>query len=410
MEGQPETGIVATTAKSIRYWFDTDLSTLTVVDASQGTQAIDVSGLLSGLHTLYYQIEDSDGMVGPPATGIFLKEFESMAESGTNGITKYKYWLNDNSDDIQTVTLPDEKTPYQLISLLPVVKKPIRSSSFHFEVNNGVPTMYAKNDFHIRFHDARSYFVDDSRSYIDYSVYSEINELTLLESGIKQTSDKPAKDVVKWYQLCAESGDSLQLKLDRAATIQLFSPSGKEVYHASGAESVKWGGCHVWEEGMFYLALHDVTATYGNTISIDYNHIDKYAVLRQDVTVVGNGGCSTITFEGNGFRDLFAVDLYTAEGDSIHSVDISHDSDAETAVTFDFSGAEQGVYDAVFHFTQEDKNITNIVTVEEAVGIELATNIIFPSVFMSGTSTIYRIKITNKGNMTAYAVPLEIKP
>jgi hypothetical protein len=188
----------------------------------------------------------------------------------------------------------------------------------------------------------------------------------------------------------------------------LFSPSGKEVYHASGAESVKWDGCHVWEEGMFYLALHDVTATYGNTISIDYNHIDKYAVLRQDVTVVGNGGCSTITFEGNGFRDLYAVDLYTADGDSIHSVDISHDSDAKTAATFDFSGAEQGVYDAMFRFTEEDKHFDNIVTVEEAVDIELATDVSFPSSFLSGTSTTYTIKITNKGNMTAYQVPIYV--
>lgn len=408
LEGQPETGIVATTAKSIRYWFDTDLSTLTVVDASQGTQAIDVSGLLSGLHTLYYQIEDSDGMVGPPATGIFLKEFEPMAESGINVITKYQYWLNDNSVDLQTVTLPEENTSYQLISLLPVVKKPIRSSSFHFEVNNGVPTMYAKNDFHIRFHDARNYFVDDSRSYIDYSVYSEVNELTLLESGIKQTSDKPAKDVVKWYQLYAETGDSLQLKLDRAATIQLFSPSGKEIYHASGAESVKWGGCHVWEAGTFYLALHDVTATYGNTVSIDYNHIDKYAVLRQDVTVVGNGGCSTITFEGNGFRDLYAVDLYNEQGDTIKHTYIGHESDATTSVVFDFTDAALGTYHAKFRFADEDKVFDNLVTVEETRDIELTTTVTYPSTFLRGTPTTYTVEITNKGNMTAYKVPVYI--
>ena len=116
--------------------------------------------------------------------------------------------------------------------------------------------------------------------------------------------------------------------------MQLFAPSGEEVHNVAGSESVKWNGLHVRESGTFYLALHDVTASQGTTVSIDYNHIDKYAVLRQDVSVVGNGGCSTITFEGNGFRDLYAVVLYTAAGDSIHSVDISHDSDAETAVTF----------------------------------------------------------------------------
>ena len=158
---------------------------------------------------------------------------------------------------------------------------------------------------------------------------------------------------------------------------------------------MKWGGLHARENGTFYLALHDVTAQQGTTVSIDYNHIDKYAVLRQDVSVVGNGGCSTITFEGHGFRDLYAVDLYTAKGDTIKHVYIGHESDATTSVVFDFTDASLGQYDALFHFTEENKVFTNLVTVEEAKDIELATEVTYPATFRRGTSTTYTIKITN---------------
>ena len=85
-------------------------------------------------------------------------------------------------------------------------------------------------------------------------------------------------------------------------------------------------------------------------------------------------------------------------------MDVSHDSDAETAVTFDFSDAELSVYDAVFHFTEEDVIVQNAVTVEEAIDIELATNVSFPRTF--SRSATYTVTITNKGNMTAYAVPI----
>ena len=144
-------------------------------------------------------------------------------------------------------------------------------------------------------------------------------------------------------------------------------------------------------------------------MTLEYMHMDKYDVVDCNVHSVGNGGCSTITFKGNGFRDLYAVDLYTAEGDTIHSVDVSHDSDAETAVTFDFTNVKLESYDAVFHFTEEDRYFLEAIIVEEPIDIELTTDVTFPSRFLRGNPTTYTIKITNKGNMTAYCVPVEMK-
>ena len=394
----------AITIVKVIYWYDNETN-INELDIQGGGQLIDVSHLEEGVHTIHCQAICSNGQITPVASSIFV--YANVVDI-ENRITKYNYWINDNTTDKKTVELVNAPNPYQLLDLLPIREEPIRSTSFHFEIVDNQPMIYAKNDFHVRFHDLRGYFLDESKPFIDYRVGRPIEITEWLVSGENKTIDKPEENDVKWYQLEAELGDSVQFRLDRAATVQLFAPSGEEVFSTSGAESVKWFGCHVRESGTYYLALHDVTATQGTTVILDYNHIDKYAVLRQDVTLVGNGGCSTITFEGNGFRNLLAVDLYTAAGDSIHSVDISHDSDAETAVTFDFSDAELGVYDAVFHFIDEDKCVSEVVTVEEVKEIDIETEVQYASSYLRGTKNPYRITLTNVGNMTAYDVPVII--
>jgi len=395
-----------TVAKSLRYWFDDDASTVRVTDVAGGTQTLDVSELQTGLHTLNYQLIDSNDRVSVPVTRLFLKNFDKVLADGKNRVTKYQYWLNRNSQVTQTVELASAANPYTLIALLPMQKEPIQSSQFHFEVTNGVPTIYAKNTLHVRFYDAQNYFIDGDKPFIDYSVKQEVEPVGELQAT--QTFEKVAENDIRWYTMQAAPGDTAAFRVSQAATVQVFAPSGEEVFKSSESASVKWAGIHTWEDGTYYLAVHDVTGSQPN-MTLDYMHMDKYDVVDWDVHTVGNGGCSTVTFKGNGFGDLYAVDLYNAAGDTIHSVDVSHDSDAETAVTFDFSDAELSVYDAVFHFTEEDKLVSGVVTVEEAVDIELATNVTFPSTFLRGTSTTYTIKITNLGNMTAYCVPLELR-
>lgn len=392
-------------AKKIRYWFDDDTTTLKVIDVNTGTQQIDVSNLLTGIHTLYYQLVDGEGKVGVPVAGLFLKNFDKVIEGGVNKITQYQYWLNKNSESMETVKVNNAANPYKLISLLPVQKEPFHSDCFHFEVNDGVPAAYAKNIFHIRFHDAQGYFSDKDAPFIDYSVKQEVNNPKLLTSGKRETFARPQENEIKWYRLEAEPGDSLQFCLDRACSMQLFSPSGKEIHAVSGSESVEWNGLHVFESGTYYLALHDMTATNGSQLNLDYEHIDKYAILRQDVTTVGNGGCSTITFDGNGFKNLYAVDLMKGSTTINHAY-LDFISDAQTALTFDFSDAALGDYKAVFHFADEDRTVEKCIKVETAKDITLDLDVSYPATFLRGTSTTYTVKITNKGNMTAYAVPI----
>lgn len=357
---------------------------------------LDVASLSDGLHKVSYILTNGQGAQTTVKSQYFIKQ-----PVGGNSIKKYQYWLNDKDDKAKLIVQDKVTDPLKLITLLPIEPQPLRSSLFHFELKDGKPMMYAKNEIHLRFFDAAGRFTDASDQFVEYQVGQKVVPVDELYNT--QTFPKVAENDIRWYTMQSAPGDTAAFRLSQAATMQVFAPSGKEVFNASGSSSVQWGGIHTWENGTYYLAVHDVMGSKEN-MTLDYIHLDKYDVVDWDVHTVGNGGCSTITFKGNGFRDLYAVDLVIAKGDTIHSIDISHDSDAETAVTFDFSGAELGAYNAVFHFTEGDKRMAKVVTVEEAVDIELATNVSFPSIF--SRSATYTVKITNRGNMTAYAVPI----
>ena len=391
-------------AMKLYYTVDDDL-----VNIQEGTRSegdfhfdVDVSLLSDGLHRLTYFMSNGNENTTKVGSQFFWK-----IPVGGNGVTEYQYWLNNNHAGAQVVTLNERTNPLQLVSLLPVTPEPIRSSCFEFRIENGSPVVYAKNDFHLRFADAAGRFTEFVRQYVDERVKEEITDVPTLETGVTTTLDKPAANGIKWFKLDAETGDSLQFKLDRAATIQLFSPSGKGIYQAKGAEAVSWGGLHVDEDGTFYVAVHDVTSTSGIELKLDYTHIDKYAVLRQDVTTVGNGGASTITFDGNGFDELTTVEL-RMNGNVIHPAEVVHKGDAKIAVKFDFSDAALGQYDAVFHFAEEDIVREHCLTVEEALPFEFEETVSFASVFLESTGDDYVFKVRNKSNMTAYNVPLAI--
>lgn len=363
---------------------------------------LDLSELEEGLHYISFMLHNDRGSSTKAQTRFFVK-----TPLGGNGIMQYQYWLNEDSlEQAKTVTLPEKVNPLQLMTLLPVESRPLRSSLFHFDTSSGKPMIYAKNTIHLRFYDVALRFSDVAKDYADYSIGQEVNVIKALESGVRETTGWPGENEIKWYQVTAERGERLIFKLDHAATLQVFSPSGKEVHKVYGAESVVWDGFNAEENGIFYVALHDVTATQGEAINIDYEHIDRYAVLRQDVAVVGNSGYSTITFEGNGYDELTSVELIQGSN-VITSVEIGHESNATTGVKFDFSDATLGEYKAVFHFEEGELTIEKCITIEEFIKPVLSLSASFAKTF-KGTTNTYDFTIVNRGNATAYEVPIAI--
>ncbi|MBP3842731.1 MAG: hypothetical protein J6E29_03705 [Prevotella sp.] len=360
---------------------------------------LDVSSMEDGLHRLAYMMVSEEGVTTPQKTAFFWK-----APMGGYGIVGYWYWLNEQSDgQAHKVTLQDRQDPFSLITLLPVESQPIRSSQFQFRVVEDKPVIYAKNDIHLRFYDVSGRFTDATKQFVDESVKQEVTEVTPVNNGDHKTIQTPGKNEIRWFKFYAEEGDTVAFRTDQAASIQVFSPEAKEVYSASGSTSVVYGGCHTWTDGTYYVAVHDVTGSKPN-ISLDFTHLAKYDVVDYDIALVGNGGCSTITFRGNGFRDLYAVDFINEANDTVHAFNIGHESDGMTSITADFTDIATGKYTALFHFTEGKKYVYDAITVEDAKPIDLATEVTFPRSF--GHVVTYTCKITNKGNMTAYAVPI----
>ena len=187
----------------------------------------------------------------------------------------------------------------------------------------------------------------------------------------------------------------------------VFAPSGEEVLNVSGPESITLRGLHAWEDGTYYLAVHDQTGS-GEQLSVTYNWVYRYAILAYDVHQVGNGGRSTITFQGNGFNSLLDVYLVNAQNDTVRPLNIGHESNSTTSVTFDFSEVNLGMYDAVFQFVDEVILLQNAIQVEEATPFAFDATATFATQFLRTTSNNYVFQVHNYGNMTAYDVPLAV--
>lgn len=87
LSGMPD----ATTAKSLRYWFDNDIGTnvqtSNVLDGSSVT--ISATSLVDGIHILHYQVVDSKGIAGIAASKLFIRISEMPQAS------KIHYWFDD---------------------------------------------------------------------------------------------------------------------------------------------------------------------------------------------------------------------------------------------------------------------------------------------------------------------------
>lgn len=396
----------AMTAKSLRYWFD-DETAVTETAVSNGTQVLKVIDLTAGLHTLNYQLIDNNGRVSVPVTRLFFKNFDKAMADDHNHVTKYQYWLNTNSQAMQTVELGNVSNPYTLIALLPMHKEPIQSSQFHFEVTNDAPTVYAKNTIHVRFYDAQNYFTDNQRTFVDYSVKQEVHPVGELQPS--QTFDKVAENDVRWYAMHAEPGDTVAFKLSQPATIQVFSPSGEEVFKTSESASVNWGGIHTWEDGTYYLAVHDVTGSQ-SAMTLDYINIGKYAVLSHSPEDMGvMSGNFYIQLYGNGYDKLKKALLQNNSNILVAEViQTKNISNATLQFSFPDNNYPRGNYDLVLEFADEGEMekviVEDALTIADPIFGDIAVEVVSrPAVAKPYPVTI---KIRNTGNVTYQFVPL----
>ena len=110
LENLPE----PTTAQSLRYWFDdnagTSIQTSNVLDGS--AMEVNASGLVEGIHVLHYQVVDSKGIAGIPASKLFVRISE------TPQAMKIRYWYDNNTSGSQTLNNLNGATTIDASSLV----------------------------------------------------------------------------------------------------------------------------------------------------------------------------------------------------------------------------------------------------------------------------------------------------
>jgi len=379
-----------------RCWFDNDFSTMQTGSVGTSIFELEVGGLSNGIHTVYVQLVN-----GTPSAPQYYMFYKRPVDGY---ISKWEYWLNGDTNNKHSTELSPYVDTLDIVTLLPLETWPIRSSCFHFQPNGDEPFINAKNEITFRFWDVDKHFLDKSTFYVDGNVSEPIVADTI-ERNTTVIMDAPRDNQIHWFKMEVGRGDYMSFQASKACTMQLFAPSGEEVYTASGPESILMNGTNVWENGIYYLAVHDVTGS-GEMVSITYNWLNRYTVASYDVHLVGNGGCSTITFQGNGFNSLLDAYLVNWQNDTIRSLDIGHESNTTTTVSLNFYQENLGAYDAVFEFFEETIRINGALEVQEPVDILLTSSVSYPSRFLRNTPCTYTYTITNNGNMYAYAVPI----
>lgn len=364
---------------------------------------LDVSDLTDGLHRITYMLVNKNGTATSQQTAFFYK-----VPLGGAGIMRYDYWINDK-DEVHTIYLPEHTNTYSLIELLPVEERPIRTSCFQFEVKDGKPMLYAKNDFHLFFYDTSYRLAEVNREYVDYNVSQEINDISDLQAT--QSFVRPNKDEIKWFKFDANYGDSIAIKSSQATSLQILSATGKELYSVEGSKSVSYGGCHVYDNGTYYVAVHDVTGSKDD-ITLEVQHIDRFAVFEHTPERMSGVGKTIMYFKGNGLEHVKSIELYNDDccltPDTI--IGISSNMLAR------FSTIEKVPSDKKFNlkifFNNEQKNDYMTMILENAVTFEpVNMGDIKVDIQTKGIVAVpFPIKVTvkNTGNVGCYGIPLNI--
>lgn len=366
---------------------------------------IDVSELSSGIHSVTAYLASPHGMGTSTKTAWFVK-----IPAGGEGVSHYSYWLNDDSTTLRNFDLPEVSNPFGLVSLIDVPMQPFRSSSYTFAIENGDPIMYARNEFKIRFSDPDGRVSTGSRTFTDVRAKTIPERATEISNGLTPTGNI-AENTVKLFRFDAETGDSVNVRLDRAAMLEIYAPDAEVLIKTTGADAVRNRTFTARENGTYYIAVHDVVS--GNSASVDFNHIHKFALLEQNVSHSANCGCFEMEVKGNGFESLESLVLEGTSTEMLvdqyrvydnYTLVAMIDLDEKQLATGDYR--LKGVFNDSEGGKKEEIIASPILTLENPTEVRIDVEIEAPRI--AGTPYLTYIKVTNRSNVGVWGVPFNI--
>ena len=369
---------------------------------------IDVASLSDGLHKLTYMLIGENGMVTNSHSAFFYK-----IPVGGNGISRYEYWINETDSNKHVIELDERVNPFQLISLLPVETYPIRSSCYEFRIENKKPILYAKNELNLKVFDVSGRFVHINRKYVDENVHKDLNidEIAVLNPNVVTQVDRPEDNEIKWFKFDAEKGLLAEIYSNTPCSIDVFTPSGELFYSVFGAEALKIVGQNLPETGIYYVAVHDPTSKKENGISLNFNLIDKFAVLEYTPDRSANTGVVDICFKGNGYDNLKSVKLENADY-IINADSLIYCDNVVAKACFDFynNNVQMSDYDIVLTFN--DNGNDSVIIIQEGFKIEQAVKgeieVTVETERIMADPYPITVKLKNTGNVGYWGIPFNI--
>src|SRR5574344_313345 len=374
------------------------------------SELLDASALGSGVHRLNYRVKDGRGAWSGAGTHYFLK-LKHQRHEEKNKIAGYKYWLNNNGSKVTEVEI-EPINPYSATLSLDVSGAEKRQTpdlyKFVPSPSDGKHRIIFDNNqaLFIQFKDLYGQW---SAAQIDSFAYDYSVPITprLLADKDTLLLKAPPSDSLHYYCFDALEGDSLEISLNRKAVIDFFNPYGKKLRSVITNDSLTISGVHADLDGEYYAFVHFPDSNRVQDYQLTYTHIAKYAVLGYNVKEVGNKGITAISFNGNGFNKNTTITI-SKDSTIIHTKDMQINGLGSLVAWFDFTNAEMGMYDITFDFDAKKimvKDGLRIVPYEPA---SIAVTVMGNTTFRSGSETSYTIVVKNKGNTTAYFVPLSI--
>ena len=215
---------------------------------------LDVSEISDGLHCVTYWLVNENGASTTPQSAYFVK-----IPVGGTGIIEYEYWLNDDYENRRTITLIERVDPLVLLEQLQFDPQEFRLSQFQLHIEDGVPSMIAENDLHMRFTDIGGRMTDMEASFGDGRVCQPITDITPVKPQHRVEVFSPATGDLKWFSVEVNEGDSVLFRSSLPCTMVVFSPLGARVHTATGAATTDFSGFTATLTGTYFVALHSMT-------------------------------------------------------------------------------------------------------------------------------------------------------
>ena len=132
----------------------------------------------------------------------------------------------------------------------------LRSSNFHFAIEDNKAVLYPQNTFNLRVNDVAGNIVSSKSDYIDVTKREllDMNSIVPITSGQSYDNSVSDKNGISWYQFTGKDGDSISVRASRACMLEIFSPSGKILHQTDGYDATTANGMFLEGKYVFFIS------------------------------------------------------------------------------------------------------------------------------------------------------------